>query len=183
MDSTKHGSSEISSEENDQQEIEKVNDDSTGTGRSYECTYCKRGFTNAQALGGHMNIHRKDKAKAKKLTESSSVSNNSNEDHYMACNKYFAPVSSEHQAQYYAGLGAQVNHHQMYLPVPNPSFPYGYYPSLMNTDSEFSSQHGANLSLGIGPPIVEENEEKKKDGKGNGKGNEVDLELRLGHNP
>ncbi|KAI4322111.1 hypothetical protein L6164_021831 [Bauhinia variegata] len=34
-------------------------------GRSYECTFCKRGFSNAQALGGHMNIHRKDKAKLK----------------------------------------------------------------------------------------------------------------------
>ncbi|XP_028775672.1 probable transcriptional regulator RABBIT EARS [Neltuma alba] len=33
--------------------------------RSYECTFCKRGFSNAQALGGHMNIHRKDKAKLK----------------------------------------------------------------------------------------------------------------------
>uniref|UniRef100_A0A0D3GQ33 C2H2-type domain-containing protein n=1 Tax=Oryza barthii TaxID=65489 RepID=A0A0D3GQ33_9ORYZ len=28
----------------------------------YECTFCKRGFTNAQALGGHMNIHRKDRS-------------------------------------------------------------------------------------------------------------------------
>ncbi|KAD5317615.1 hypothetical protein E3N88_17561 [Mikania micrantha] len=33
--------------------------------RSYECNFCKRGFTNAQALGGHMNIHRKDKTKFK----------------------------------------------------------------------------------------------------------------------
>ncbi|XXG66333.1 hypothetical protein AAC387_Pa05g3837 [Persea americana] len=33
--------------------------------RSYECTFCKRGFSNAQALGGHMNIHRKDRAKLK----------------------------------------------------------------------------------------------------------------------
>ncbi|CAK7331432.1 unnamed protein product [Dovyalis caffra] len=33
--------------------------------RSYECIFCKRGFSNAQALGGHMNIHRKDKAKLK----------------------------------------------------------------------------------------------------------------------
>jgi hypothetical protein len=31
--------------------------------RMYDCTFCKRGFSNAQALGGHMNIHRKDKAK------------------------------------------------------------------------------------------------------------------------
>lgn len=33
--------------------------------RSYECNFCKRGFSNAQALGGHMNIHRKDKARLK----------------------------------------------------------------------------------------------------------------------
>lgn len=32
-----------------------------GVGKSYECVYCKGGFNTAQALGGHMNIHRKDK--------------------------------------------------------------------------------------------------------------------------
>ncbi|KAI4963123.1 hypothetical protein ZWY2020_058225 [Hordeum vulgare] len=29
----------------------------------YGCVFCKRGFTTAQALGGHMNIHRRDRAK------------------------------------------------------------------------------------------------------------------------
>ncbi|KAL6619946.1 hypothetical protein ACP70R_032035 [Stipagrostis hirtigluma subsp. patula] len=29
----------------------------------YECVFCKRGFTTAQALGGHMNIHRRDRGK------------------------------------------------------------------------------------------------------------------------
>ncbi|XP_068667621.1 zinc finger protein 5-like [Aristolochia californica] len=37
--------------------------------RSYECIFCKRGFSNAQALGGHMNIHRKDRAKLKQPNE------------------------------------------------------------------------------------------------------------------
>ncbi|KAI8573941.1 hypothetical protein RHMOL_Rhmol01G0315300 [Rhododendron molle] len=41
-----------------------------GQVRSYECTFCKRGFSNAQALGGHMNIHRKDKAKLKQSSSS-----------------------------------------------------------------------------------------------------------------
>ncbi|CAL0332492.1 unnamed protein product [Lupinus luteus] len=40
--------------------------------RSYECNFCKRGFSNAQALGGHMNIHRKDK---EKLKQTSTLSN------------------------------------------------------------------------------------------------------------
>ncbi|KAL6871446.1 hypothetical protein ACP4OV_014275 [Aristida adscensionis] len=34
----------------------------------YECSFCKRGFTNAQALGGHMNIHRKDRGGGKSGT-------------------------------------------------------------------------------------------------------------------
>ncbi|XP_073113102.1 uncharacterized protein [Elaeis guineensis] len=38
--------------------------------RSYDCTFCKRGFSNAQALGGHMNIHRKDRAKLKQPSPS-----------------------------------------------------------------------------------------------------------------
>lgn len=33
--------------------------------RSFQCTFCKRGFSNAQALGGHMNVHRKDRARLK----------------------------------------------------------------------------------------------------------------------
>ncbi|KAL4188693.1 hypothetical protein AMTRI_Chr08g161700 [Amborella trichopoda] len=33
--------------------------------KSYECTFCKRGFSTAQALGGHMNIHRRERAKLK----------------------------------------------------------------------------------------------------------------------
>ncbi|KAI4385567.1 hypothetical protein MLD38_003578 [Melastoma candidum] len=38
---------------------------SNNQARSYGCIFCKRGFANAQALGGHMNIHRKDKEKLK----------------------------------------------------------------------------------------------------------------------
>nr|AHZ94453.1 Cys2/His2-type zinc finger protein [Chrysanthemum x morifolium] len=39
------------------------NDDFGQETRSYTCTFCKRGFSNAQALGGHMNVHRKDRAR------------------------------------------------------------------------------------------------------------------------
>ncbi|XP_052736667.1 transcriptional regulator SUPERMAN [Vigna angularis] len=33
--------------------------------RPYSCTFCKREFRSAQALGGHMNIHRRDRARLK----------------------------------------------------------------------------------------------------------------------
>ncbi|XP_030524859.1 transcriptional regulator SUPERMAN-like [Rhodamnia argentea] len=31
--------------------------------RSYTCSFCRREFRSAQALGGHMNVHRRDRAK------------------------------------------------------------------------------------------------------------------------
>lgn len=33
--------------------------------RSYSCTFCRREFSSAQALGGHMNVHRRDRARLK----------------------------------------------------------------------------------------------------------------------
>ncbi|GAU50516.1 hypothetical protein TSUD_247440 [Trifolium subterraneum] len=33
--------------------------------RFYSCNFCKREFRSAQALGGHMNIHRRDRARLK----------------------------------------------------------------------------------------------------------------------
>ncbi|KAJ1694644.1 hypothetical protein LUZ63_011342 [Rhynchospora breviuscula] len=56
---------EISNMSNDQ------NKDDKESKTLYNCTYCKRGFTTAQALGGHMNIHRKDRAKMQIGTTSS----------------------------------------------------------------------------------------------------------------
>ncbi|TKW06241.1 hypothetical protein SEVIR_7G229800v4 [Setaria viridis] len=43
-------------------------DDNDGLGgawppRSYTCAFCRREFRSAQALGGHMNVHRRDRAK------------------------------------------------------------------------------------------------------------------------
>ncbi|GAB4857821.1 Transcriptional regulator [Ancistrocladus abbreviatus] len=32
--------------------------------RSYSCSFCTREFRSAQALGGHMNVHRRDRARA-----------------------------------------------------------------------------------------------------------------------
>ncbi|KAI3504188.1 hypothetical protein L1887_32733 [Cichorium endivia] len=36
--------------------------------RSYTCTFCKREFRSAQALGGHMNVHRREKARLRQIT-------------------------------------------------------------------------------------------------------------------
>ncbi|KAF0927667.1 hypothetical protein E2562_035575 [Oryza meyeriana var. granulata] len=46
---------------------------SSSTRPYYECVFCKRGFTTAQALGGHMNIHRRDRAKPGAARDTSST--------------------------------------------------------------------------------------------------------------
>lgn len=43
--------------------------------RNYNCTFCKKEFKSAQALGGHMNVHRRDRAR--QLTQHSSSSSSS----------------------------------------------------------------------------------------------------------
>ncbi|CAH8389827.1 unnamed protein product [Eruca vesicaria subsp. sativa] len=35
--------------------------------RNYTCSFCRREFRSAQALGGHMNVHRRDKAKLRQI--------------------------------------------------------------------------------------------------------------------
>lgn len=45
--------------------------------RSYSCSFCGRKFMSAQALGGHMNVHRRERAKLKQSPISHSPSSNS----------------------------------------------------------------------------------------------------------
>ncbi|KAI3989864.1 hypothetical protein MKX01_040834 [Papaver californicum] len=39
--------------------------------RSYSCNFCSREFRSAQALGGHMNVHRRDRARLKQSSPTS----------------------------------------------------------------------------------------------------------------
>ncbi|XP_026399548.1 zinc finger protein 10-like [Papaver somniferum] len=39
--------------------------------RSYSCNFCRREFRSAQALGGHMNVHRRDRARLKQSSPTS----------------------------------------------------------------------------------------------------------------
>ncbi|KAL3648803.1 hypothetical protein CASFOL_005206 [Castilleja foliolosa] len=167
MEPGKYSNSEISSPENDLRP-----EDTTGIGRSYECTFCKRGFTNAQALGGHMNIHRKDKAyKANKAKlpkndqeRSSKVHHNitsSNENYpNIRYNFFQTDHHLQHQTSYYRPYDYQV-----YLS--NPSF---------ETRRDYESDHvDANLSLRIGS-LHDDEEHMNLNNEA-----KVDLELRLGH--
>ncbi|XP_004497834.1 zinc finger protein 11-like [Cicer arietinum] len=149
-----------SSEESDEQEVQ--------TKRSYDCTFCKRGFTNARALGGHMNIHRKERTnyEANQTT------------HNFMCSSSFVPIVSRQPSTYYCLLEPTRNYDMYIHPSttnprnPSPDFQYDF----LNTSTE--SLMETNLSLQIGSSN-ECNDQvwrgTEKDGEG------VNLELRLGH--
>ncbi|KAK7292922.1 hypothetical protein RJT34_15781 [Clitoria ternatea] len=67
---------EFNAQNNNKTEIRWSSEDQGGPGqvRSYSCAFCRRGFSNAQALGGHMNIHRRDRAKLKQSCEDNLLS-------------------------------------------------------------------------------------------------------------
>ncbi|KAJ8899419.1 hypothetical protein K2173_018393 [Erythroxylum novogranatense] len=166
--------SKSSSEETDLSE--QINDDSPGTVRSYECVFCKRGFTSAQALGGHMNIHRKDRAKP----SPSSVDSISSkvDDDYSSFRAYSAIQS--HPPHYPMSQQVQINY-QTYFPPPTTWGARSQHAQHIDDLCVQSPQHlnpcgedwSRNLSIEIGPSHEEKREDGRKD--------ELDLELRLGH--
>lgn len=179
MKSGHHEDSKSSGEESDQQD--QVIDDS-GT-RSYGCVFCKRGFTNAQALGGHMNIHRKDRTKNRQPSVPS-ISNLPNQEHV---SPGFSSSISSHLPLYSSVSEANRSYH-LYFPVSTSSSrrPHTNHAEelhlIQNPQplSLFEEDWRTNLSLQIGPTHIEHSEEEKKK---KGEEDEPDLELRLGHDP
>ncbi|KAK9283770.1 hypothetical protein L1049_012022 [Liquidambar formosana] len=63
--------------------------------RSYSCNFCRREFRSAQALGGHMNVHRRDRARLKQsLSPHHEVQNDQNHDQ-KTCKSLGAQYPSE----------------------------------------------------------------------------------------
>ncbi|KAG6582366.1 Transcriptional regulator TAC1, partial [Cucurbita argyrosperma subsp. sororia] len=172
MDFGKQGSSDSSSDEYDPPPPQQHHHhhhhhhhptDNDPTKRPYECTFCKRGFTNAQALGGHMNIHRKDRAKPKhrNFTHSSSSSSPHSND------QLFPPLSTQPNIPYYPPPPQPPSSYRMYFDTAATNFPI--HPQIRSPGVGNQELLGADLSLQIDQTRgVWENEE-------------VDLELRLGH--
>ncbi|TKY53686.1 Transcriptional regulator TAC1 [Spatholobus suberectus] len=178
--------SEASSEERDDQQ--EVQHDSAGSKRSYDCTFCKRGFNNARALGGHMNIHRKERTKVKQVTPISSPLNNFTNEESMA--SPFVPQVSSQPSRYYSILDTPRNH-DMHFQPPEPSprnhppsftFQHDFLnPRLSRSLTRNQELVGANLSLQIGSSSHVDTDQVRRGIEKDG--DRVDLELRLGHDP
>ncbi|KAK8693974.1 hypothetical protein V6N13_071540 [Hibiscus sabdariffa] len=172
--------SKSSSEETDRSE---QSNDETGTGRSYECVFCKRGFTTAQALGGHMNIHRKDRAKSSRPS-SVPIGRGVDDESYSSLRaSYSYPPIQIYQPHYVS--------YQDFFPA---SSGWGFRPQHTHHGDELlvdNSRHmnpfrveddwPRSLNLRTGPSHVNDNENKKAGGSS--QEDELDLELRLGQYP
>ncbi|XXG84957.1 hypothetical protein AAC387_Pa11g0152 [Persea americana] len=162
-----------SSDESDRPEGVK---DETSTGRFYECTFCKRGFSTAQALGGHMNIHRRDRARMRQPSLPSVPNKPVNEP--PVPNSGFSPPQLPN-----------------YPFFPSLNYQHAYLPTSTSSSRHAQSFHGDDLSARVPPPPrqlslfgedwnpgpsarARNREEKKEEDE-----SELDLELRLGPEP
>lgn len=122
----------------------------------YECVFCKRGFNNPQALGGHMNIHRKDRGKPANPRNNAPAVVSVHE-------RPVIYVRGFYNNPYYANQAA-------------------HDPGMSGCSRCFPDQPLASSSAGVydRPQDMGLFREEEKEGGGQG---EVDLELRLGQKP
>ncbi|XP_004515633.1 uncharacterized protein [Cicer arietinum] len=71
--------------------------------RSYSCSFCRREFRSAQALGGHMNVHRKDRARLKQ------PSSDPQNDHQI--------LYHHHHHHHHQDLESHHHHHNLQKPL------------------------------------------------------------------
>ncbi|XP_047314818.1 transcriptional regulator SUPERMAN-like [Impatiens glandulifera] len=77
--------------------------------RAYSCSFCKREFRSAQALGGHMNVHRRDRAKLRHHLSPPPSSSTSDQFPNFLINLNITPTSPN----------PNPNHHHHHPPNPN----------------------------------------------------------------
>ena len=78
-----------SNKESSWEELAFAEDDAAGSlwpPRSYSCSFCRREFKSAQALGGHMNVHRRDRARLKQSDDQYLFSKSSSPPEYPSHN-------------------------------------------------------------------------------------------------
>lgn len=158
--------------------------------RSYTCTFCRREFRSAQALGGHMNVHRRDRARLHQAQPPGSVVNH---------NSFIIPAQ-----ELVTNGGLCLFYH---LPNPNGSFtgptalnaraespstllsispfpPNNLMPTCLPPSFDFPVARPAGINFSYCSGSSNKMEEPKPTTASADNGHEeLDLELRLGNKP
>ncbi|XP_008801652.1 zinc finger protein 10 [Phoenix dactylifera] len=110
--------------------------------RSYSCSFCRREFRSAQALGGHMNVHRRDRARLKQSSSPTSEALENSDHHLNPCS---VPLK---RTQYPTQLGPLVFNSN---PKPNPNCGVVESPLSPSKVSAASTQENLSAHTLISP--------------------------------
>ncbi|XP_022766199.1 zinc finger protein 10-like [Durio zibethinus] len=92
--------------------------------RSYSCSFCSREFRSAQALGGHMNVHRRDRARLKQSpTPHDEILHHDHQNSQNLIQNPFLPM----------GFHYQPDEVRNFVYNPNPNSDHGTLPSPSST--------------------------------------------------
>lgn len=179
---------QMSQNDDDSWEVRAFEEDTTGNllgctwpPRSYTCTFCRREFRSAQALGGHMNVHRRDRAR---LHETPTLPQ---------LHPSPPPILIQTAGREFAANGLCL----VYPFLPNPSSIIFPNPSPLDYSSHFVTNKSAETALNSAvsstntePSASISNDNNKNSNRGlhentkdSGGEEELDLELRLGQRP
>ncbi|KAJ0248996.1 hypothetical protein HA466_0145550 [Hirschfeldia incana] len=148
--------------------------------RMYDCDICMRGFTSPQALGGHRNIHRKERER--NLSSSSSSFSRSFPFSISSSRNYTNP-NDNNPLPYFP---TNEYNHQTFQPPVNPSYNaqrFGTTPSSAEGNYSQGEFLGLDLSLRLGSVNVGNESHRSLPDAGDykpGQDADLDLDLRLG---
>ncbi|XP_050379454.1 transcriptional regulator TAC1-like [Argentina anserina] len=170
-------------------QIKWTSDDQTsglGKVKSYACTFCKRGFSNAQALGGHMNIHRRDRARIRQYLEVQNQLSSNDAKGTSTVAHHDSPRSNNSEAKTFLQFQREAGTSTV---LGKPSYPFTTrsedHELVVRTEEKMSSLEDVQPQLQL-PLFSEEPVSASNNLVGHtngGGGEELDLELRLGPEP
>ncbi|KAF8088347.1 hypothetical protein N665_0545s0015 [Sinapis alba] len=158
--------------------------------RSYTCNFCRREFRSAQALGGHMNVHRRDRAS--KAPHQGPAARSGGGVRTTFLSSCVPPTTSTLIIQSTASSNCEGLSHFNQLQNPNGMFGnssdhlvnfYGTMPPSTSSNFEFSLLNSPVEVIQY--PTGDDDESSTGSMKETTRAsvNEPDLELRLGHKP
>ncbi|KAH7832978.1 hypothetical protein Vadar_001963 [Vaccinium darrowii] len=146
--------------------------------RSYTCTFCRREFRSAQALGGHMNVHRRDRARLHQMPPSSAAPSTlvKPTQEFVAAN---GGLCFLYALQNPNGGGIYMESPSPLLSIPLYD-PYQAPNNLITSLTTSSDFPVASRSMNFSPSRSSNTEPSISINNGNLSVEELDLELRLG---
>eukprot|EP00252_Welwitschia_mirabilis_P019164 TRINITY_DN4373_c0_g1_i1.p1 TRINITY_DN4373_c0_g1~~TRINITY_DN4373_c0_g1_i1.p1 ORF type:complete len:218 (-),score=41.46 TRINITY_DN4373_c0_g1_i1:453-1106(-) len=126
---------------------------STWPPRSYSCNFCKKEFRSAQALGGHMNIHRRDRARLRQGISLGSSSNHHQQfPQSRVCNSDDFPYANLHTTSDFSKALSWVQ----FTSAPNGthSLKTSYPPAAASSSSRSPPSTALSISLCSNPPLT-----------------------------